>query len=1775
MINPQVIKSRVSKIFLFALCIMLIGQISLALPEATTSSPERGYKAGRSYSISDIENVGLYSGDLGLNIPLGSLAPGRGGMSAAINLLYSSKIWDVYSENYESTITTHPKKTFMKSEDGGWRYAYKYQLKIEYLRLPPDQGYCTSGINESFEPYKLQLVTPDGGKHALAVGTGSTTNEEGFMNIWPDGRPACGGTNPDPGEKIVYFTTDSTYYRLELITDSDTNWQNNKWTLYAADGSTVSFEPVSGVYERITDRNGNYIDVKEIASDSNYSNHRTTTLIDQLSRKVVIEYNAATNEDWIHSKGFDGADIVTKVRWKNITVNKTYFAGQYNPDPGTTDWHNFPLNETFTVVDKIYLPTQISGNLYYEFGYNADGTTSTDVGWGEINSVRLPSEAVAEYSYYFDNVTGSSVSAEDVILNRPIEKELHYDLEYDGGTTATTDTWVYTPITLYNALPNLIGMKVTGPDGSETTEHYATDSLVGPPTIPAHVRGESYKMEGPDGSKVEKFYTSNVPVNPNQLNKANRYVKYEFSSPKDASGNFTQTAIKEFTQDKNGNTTEVKEYDFVTYSTVPRDSDDRPTGLPSGISSYLKRISQTEFYNPVPEASAADYSDADSYHLASSERLLRLAKSSEIQDASATPKSRSEITYDYTNYDSSNTKAGNPTETKTWDSFKGGQTRAYSNPLTSTNSISTSTTYNLYGMPLTTTDANGVVTTITYGCVDGNMSCAGTLSNLYPTKTETASNYSTLKRTSTAVYDFYTGLVTSSTDVDNNLTNATEYDALGRPKKSIVAQGTALESWTTTDYYDAGRYVVVKSDLAVKGDGKKVATQFYDQLGRVRLSKTLEDAATQSAINETDGIKVETRYQTGNPNSYQITSNPFRAATAAAATNEPTMGWTRSKSWNTGRKQEVETFSGASLPAPWGTSTSSTGVVQTDIDANATTVTDQAGKQRISRTNALGQLKDIWEVTASDANTEAITFGNPAVNLNGYKTSYNYDTLSNLTTVNQGVQTRSFTYSSLSRLMSATNPESGLIQYVYDNNGNLTSKTDARGVKTDYVYDALNRVTNRNYSTPGGTPANYQATPDVSYFYDNLTNAKGKLIKVTNGTGIDRSTTEYTSFDILGRVTASKQTTDGVTYGNGTTDSLMTYSYNLGGALIEQQYPSGRKVQNTLDANGDLEMVKSRKNANSGYWAYANNFTYNPAGAVTSMQLGNGRWESTVFNSRLQPTQIALGTTPNATDALKLEYGYGTTANNGNVASQKITVVRSGLSDLVFDQTYTYDSLNRLQVAEEKTGTTTNWNQTFTFDRYGNRNFNQSLTTAPSFTDPDVTNPGINTSNNRLSSSNGYVYDAAGNVTTDADGRTFTYDAENKQVEAKNASSVTLGTYYFDGDGKRVKKVVPSTGETTIFVYDAAGKQIAEYSTVVAATNDAKVQYLTSDNLGTPRINTDRDGNVVSRSDYMPYGEEIVGLGGRSSDGKYIVDDVRLGFTGYEKDGETGLSYAKARMYSDALGRFASVDPMALKKAFLSNPQNTNRYAYTRNNPLTYVDSTGLCSVPSGLKKGQVGICIEAFIAAPRVGPGGIGYGDGRSTQGDGRNADLTNRLQVQLVFAASKDGVELASPPSITHRSSRIMVGMSYIGDRDKSTGQSGTTKEVVVALPGSSSAKWTYNREGPAEDFGTTTVNVSGLGYNGIATLGRSLQKIPFIEGLGQALEEAAPGPIQYNLNFTISGSGQVEFTSGESKGFPTYAAYSYTIDDNDNVQTNRLLVRPENKIEDLDKPMTQIPH
>lgn len=103
-------------------------------------------------------------------------------------------------------------------------------------------------------------------------------------------------------------------------------------------------------------------------------------------------------------------------------------------------------------------------------------------------------------------------------------------------------------------------------------------------------------------------------------------------------------------------------------------------------------------------------------------------------------------------------------------------------------------------------------------------------------------------------------------------------------------------------------------------------------------------------------------------------------------------------------------------------------------------------------------------------------------------------------------------------------------------------------------------------------------------------------------------------------------------------------------------------------------------------------------------------------------------------------------------------------------------------------------------------------------------------------------------------------------------------------------------------------------------------------------------GEVISRRDFQPFGEEIKDDSQvyRKTTDKYgLADSVRQRFTGYQKDDETGLDFAEARMYENRHGRFTAVDPL-LTSGKSANPQTFNRYVYVMNNPLAYTDPSGL-----------------------------------------------------------------------------------------------------------------------------------------------------------------------------------------------------------------------------------------
>src|SRR5207249_4144380 len=112
-----------------------------------------------------------------------------------------------------------------------------------------------------------------------------------------------------------------------------------------------------------------------------------------------------------------------------------------------------------------------------------------------------------------------------------------------------------------------------------------------------------------------------------------------------------------------------------------------------------------------------------------------------------------------------------------------------------------------------------------------------------------------------------------------------------------------------------------------------------------------------------------------------------------------------------------------------------------------TRVRDAWGRERWGRTDASGRLVEVVEPNPS---------GNGSVATGGLVTTYGYNTLGNLTVVNQGVQTRSFKYDALGRFtaqklaeINATLNDAGTYVgsgtwsdvFTYDERSNLTSRT--------------------------------------------------------------------------------------------------------------------------------------------------------------------------------------------------------------------------------------------------------------------------------------------------------------------------------------------------------------------------------------------------------------------------------------------------------------------------------------------------------------------------------------------------------------------------------------------------------------------------------------------------------------------------------------------------------------------------------------------------------------
>jgi len=336
---------------------------------------------------------------------------------------------------------------------------------------------------------------------------------------------------------------------------------------------------------------------------------------------------------------------------------------------------------------------------------------------------------------------------------------------------------------------------------------------------------------------------------------------------------------------------------------------------------------------------------------------------------------------------------------------------------------------------------------------------------------------------------------------------------------------------------------------------------------------------------------------------------------------------------------------------------------------------------------------------------------------------------------------------------------------------------------------------------------------------------------------------------------------------------------------------------------------------------------------MTQFLMGNSVTPAYAYNSRLQLTIAQAAVAYNPSAYLFVEWlNWGTTNNNGTL--QSVTVQAGGPgawgSLPVYSTQFWYDTLNRLDTVVDAN----NYARAFSYDAYGNMwvTPNTAWGIAPAGPTSNVYN-----NNNQAST---LSYDGSGRV-TNTGSTSFSYDAENRQTQATDAPGIGGGTvtYAYDGAGERVKKQI-SGGAATIYVHDAFGQLVAEYS-IAQNTAPCATCYVVSDHLGSTRMLTDQNGNVVARHDFQPFGEEIqANQAGRGSFYGSTMD-VEQKFTGQLRDAETGNDYFHARYYMPTHGRFMSPDP-ANAGADLYNPQSWNAYAYVLGNPLGLVDPSGM-----------------------------------------------------------------------------------------------------------------------------------------------------------------------------------------------------------------------------------------
>ena len=481
-------------------------------------------------------------------------------------------------------------------------------------------------------------------------------------------------------------------------------------------------------------------------------------------------------------------------------------------------------------------------------------------------------------------------------------------------------------------------------------------------------------------------------------------------------------------------------------------------------------------------------------------------------------------------------------------------------------------------------------------------------------------------------------------------------------------------------------------------------------------------------------------------------------------------------------------------------------------------------------------------------------------------------------------------------------PNYGLTSFEYNAFNELTRQISPKQDITDYEYDLLGNRTRRTETNPQD-----KLSSITEWQYGNEDGKYGILMKIIS----ENQTVDY-EYDQYLRLKAINDRCFGKDY-------KTNYTYDQASRISSLTYPSNYTIHYCYTSEGMLRCITD--DTFKELWRAK---SANTLGMPTQFVTGNGLISEYYYdpnNNKLTKIKTMSG------DRIVQDYEYEYD-DFSNMKSR--TDVRHGQSEL-----FTYDALNRLTSVVDNDG-----ESVFCYDALG-RMTSKTQSGQLVFSEatygenkPHAMKSAITTPDAFPSERMDLDYSTFGKVTHIQEGTkqvSYQYGYDHQRIRAEENMDGQIREKIYVNDCEFITQP-DGTTVTRTFLSGTTGV----FAVVESVNGDTSLHYIHKDHLGSWTLITDNTGEIEQENKFDAWGV--------CENAETLMFD--RGFTGHEHIKGMKLINMNGRIYDPVTSSMLSPDNYVQMPDFT---QNFNRYAYSLNNPLSYIDPDGNTFVESAL----------------------------------------------------------------------------------------------------------------------------------------------------------------------------------------------------------------------------------